>query len=74
IAEWIDLMKVRGQMRRMLSPGSFPEFPDCPECGESGVWQEFLRGVGVVRNFGFSSCAAPLYEFCSLISEWRVRD
>ncbi|KAF9220556.1 hypothetical protein BS17DRAFT_714119 [Gyrodon lividus] len=59
---------------QLLSPGLFPEFPDCPECGEGGDWQEFLRGVGVVRNIGFSLCAAPLYEFCSLISERRVRD
>ncbi|KAF9228570.1 hypothetical protein BS17DRAFT_198046 [Gyrodon lividus] len=36
-------------------------------CGEGGVLQEFLKGVGGVRNCGFSLCAAPLYEFGSLI-------
>ncbi|KAF9221118.1 hypothetical protein BS17DRAFT_785944, partial [Gyrodon lividus] len=40
---------------KLLNPGSFPEFPECPE------------GVGGVRNCGFSLCAAPLYEFGSLI-------
>ncbi|KAF9218418.1 hypothetical protein BS17DRAFT_791464, partial [Gyrodon lividus] len=69
MAEWRE---VRGQMGRMSSLGSFPEFPDSLECGEGRDWQESLRGVGVVRNFGFSLCAAPLYEFCSLILERKV--
>ncbi|KAF9218373.1 hypothetical protein BS17DRAFT_791584 [Gyrodon lividus] len=36
-------------------------------CGGGGVLWGFLRGVGGVRNCGFSLCAAPLYEFGSLI-------